>query len=95
MSCYLCFGFNERGARIHFSVSYIIYLECIAYFSSSTCQQNHPDFAVCLGVGACSSSQKTLVLHLLAREPFIEEQSTQQPLERAWWGLWGTEASRV
>lgn len=35
MSC-LHFGFNKGGARINFSMSYIIYLECID-FSSDDC----------------------------------------------------------
>lgn len=50
----LHFGFNKRGARVHFPVNYIISLECIVYFFNQVlAQQNCPDF----GVWACLSSQ--------------------------------------
>lgn len=87
--CLICFGFNERGARIHFSMSYIIYLECITYFSSSACQQNHPGFAVCLGVGACSSSQRNANSSSFSQRTCYWRTVHPATTERAWWGLWG------
>lgn len=50
LACYLYLGFNKEGAKIHFSVSYIIIWNALIFHQMIT-QRYHPDFGICFGLG--------------------------------------------
>lgn len=67
LACYLHLGFNKEGARIHFSVSYIIIWDALI------AQQYHPDFGIGFDLGLLVISRNPRPFFSQRGQPFREE----------------------
>lgn len=78
LACYLHLGFNKEGARIHFSVSYLIFGNALI-FHQVIAQQYHPDFGIYFGLHRLSSLETRGLLFQPERAAF-HRRVNQQPL---------------